>query len=177
MRALSTACLVLASVALSGCFKSDAPLIALLDSQAPVSSGIYTYTEDGATKQAAVSIDWPATVVTTTKTDGSLEVDRYYMRAINDDGYYVVMDARSNYGLIRVEDGQVELYDGGDNCDRLQDLAEAPPEETEFTYDVDISGENPSDCTFKDFTNLAQAYNDLLGARSLTVSRTYVRQQ
>lgn len=160
---------------LTGCFQSEQPLISVLESQAPVPQGIYTYTEDGATKQVAVSVDWPATILTTTKSDGSLEVDRFYMRVIRDGGYYVVMDKSSNYALIRVGDGQVDLYKTGDDCDQLQDLGEVP-EETEYEYDVEITGDTGSTCKFKDFDNLARAYNALLDDKSLGVERTYVRQ-
>ena len=176
MGKLTTAGLLLATAALAGCFKSQAPLISVFEGQAPIPSGIYTYTEDNATKQVAVSVDWPATVVTESKPDGSLEVDRYYMRAVKD-GFYVAMDKSNNYGLVRVASDQVVLYEASDNCYLLQGLGEVP-EETEATYDVDISGDDESStCTFKDFGNLAQAYSDLIDDGSLKVARTYVRRQ
>jgi len=163
-----SALLLFATTMVTGCFKSDKPLIDIFESTTPIAPGIYTYTQDGKTMSALISIDWPATVRATVNEDGSSKVDRFYMRKLYDN-YYIVMDAQNNYGLIWVQNGSVSVAEA-DDCEKLQDIED----EFELEYnEVEVASEMM--CKFKSFDRLADAYKRLIEEKALKVGVVYQR--
>ena len=163
-----SALLLFATTMVTGCFKSDKPLIDIFESTTPIAPGIYTYTQDGKTMSALISIDWPATVRATVNEDGSSKVDRFYMRKLYDN-YYIVMDAQNNYGLIWVQNGSVSVAEA-DDCEKLQDIED----EFELEYnEIEVASEMT--CKFKSFDRLADAYKRLIEEKALKVGVVYQR--
>ena len=163
-----SALLLFAATLVTGCFKSDKPLIGIFESTTPIAPGIYTYTQDGKTMSALISIDWPATVRATVNEDGSSKVDRFYMRKLYDN-YYIVMDAQNNYGLIWVQNKSVSVAEA-DDCEKLQDIED----EFELEYnEVEVASEMM--CKFKSFDRLADAYKRLIEEKALKVGVVYQR--
>jgi len=154
---------------LSGCFKSDTPLIGIFESTTPVTPGIYSYMDNGVKKSVLLSVDFPATVRATVMPDGSSKFDRFYMRQLFNN-YYVVMDAQNNYGLIWVENGSVAVAEGN-VCEKLQDIED----EFELEYNgVEVVSDDV--CKFKSFDRLADAYKRLIEEKAIKVALVYEKQ-
>src|SRR4051812_8302730 len=87
-RILRVGLALLFTFALSGCFKSDAPLITVFDSEAPIPEGTYTYKDiDGKQKTAVITTELTVTKMITIDADGNPKLAYLLMRDIGNDYY------------------------------------------------------------------------------------------
>jgi hypothetical protein len=161
------------AAALSGCFKSDAPLITVFDSVAPIPEGTYTYLgTDQKEEKAVITRELTVTKLITYNGDGNPVLQTLLMRAVGE-GYYVVMDAQQDYSLIQIKDGAVLEYDESRYCDDLRDAAEEEGGSLS-DYDAEANGADESSiCTFSSFDGLVRAFQTLDNHGSLDVAREY----
>jgi hypothetical protein len=163
------------ALALSGCFKSDYPLITVFDSVAPIPEGTYTYQDnDGKQKTAVITTELTVTKMITVDANGNPKLAYLLMRDVGDN-YYVVQDAQNNYALIHIDDGVIEEYNEEDYCD---DLKEDSALEGRSFSDYGAESNNSdrtSICKFTSFDGLVDAFQTLDDLGSLGVAREYRR--
>ena len=161
------------ALALSGCFKSDYPLITVFDSVAPIPEGTYTYQDnDGKQKTAVITTELTVTKMITVDANGNPKLSYLLIRDVGDDTY-VVQDGENNYALIQINDGVIEEYDEQDYCD---DLKEDSAIEGMSLSDYGANNaEGTSICKFTSFEGLVQAFQTLDDLGSLGVAREYHR--
>jgi hypothetical protein len=167
---------LLCALALSGCFKSDNPLITVFNSVAPIPEGTYSYRDTGG-KEKSVVITRELTVTKMINADdnGALKLSYFLMRDVGD-GWYVVQDGRNAYGLIQLKNDVVIEYDEARYC---RDLKEALEEEQRPLSDVGAtsptSGDNSGICTFASFDDLLAAFQVLENHGMRRIAREYRR--
>lgn len=167
---------LLCALALSGCFKSDNPLISVFDSVAPIPEGTYSYKDSGG-KEKSVVITRELTVTKMIDVDdkGAPKLSYLLMRDVGD-GWYIVQDGRNAYGLIQLKNDVVIEYDEARYC---RDLKEALEEEQRRLSDVGAtspnSGDNSGVCTFSSFDGLLAAFQVLENHGSRRIGREYHR--
>ena len=164
---------VLFALALSGCFKSDYPLITVFDSVAPIPEGTYTYVDiDKKTKRTVITNSLNVTKMITFDDKGNPIIHNLLMRAVGD-GDYIVMDGENDYTLISIKNGAVYESDARDYCDDLQELVELGGESLS-DYDAQaIGADSSSICKFASFDGLARAFQALDPDGSLRLARVY----
>jgi hypothetical protein len=164
------------ALTLSGCFKSDLPLFNRFDSVTPVAEGTYSYTDtDKKRKNAIVTLDGTATKFITTKDDGSAFIQTLLMSSLGE-GYYIVMDDQSNYGLIRVRGREVLEYDHENNCNDILEIAQMEGSRPSDYGVASVTGDNPKTCKFTSMDNLRRAMETLIERDAIDPSTTYTRQ-
>ena len=151
------AVLLLLVLALSGCFKSDTPLISFFDSVAPIPEGQYTYiNDDKTTNSVVITHDCNATKMITIKADGSAKINTLLMAAI-DKGYYIVMDANNEYTLIRVNPKNFIEFDGAKLGDKLLEVARSAGKNVSDYGVVRVTGDTSHTCWFDDIDSMKRA--------------------
>jgi hypothetical protein len=164
------------ALALSGCFKSDYPLLNAFNSQTPVAEGSYSYIDtDKKRKTAIVTHDGAATKFITTKDDGSALIQTLLMRPIGE-GYYVVMDDQNDYGLIDIRDGEVIEYTHANYCNDIAEIAQMERSAPSDYGVAVISGSDTKTCTFTSVDGLVEAMETLIERDALDPMRIYTRQ-
>ena len=163
------------ALALSGCFKSDYPLITVFNSVAPIPEGTYTYKDiDGKQKTAVITRELTVTKMITIDGNGNPKLAYLLMRDVGDN-YYVVQDAENDYALIQIKDGVIVEYDERNYCDDLEEASEL--EGTSLSdYGAESNGsDSNSVCKFTSFDGLVEAFQALDDLGSLDVEREYHR--
>jgi len=167
---------LLCALALSGCFKSDYPLITVLNSVAPIPEGTYSYKESGG-KEKFIVITRELTVTKMISVDdnGVPKLSYFLIRDVGD-GWYIVQDGRNAYGLIQLTNDVVIEYDETKYCG---DLKEALEEEQRPLSDVGATspatGDNSGICTFSSFDDLLAAFQVLENHGMRRIGREYHR--
>lgn len=148
---------LLTMLALSGCFKSDKPLISSFDSVAPIPEGHYiSVNADKTTNSVIITHDWNTTKFITTKADGSVKITNLRMAKV-DKGYYIVMDPDNEYTLIRVNPKNVIEFDGTKLGDKLLDVARAAGKDISDYGVVRVTGDSSHTCWFDDIDDMKRA--------------------
>lgn len=179
--------LLLAVLPLSGCFKSDTPLITVFDSVTPIPEGRYTYVDtDKSTNSVIITHDGTVTKMTSIKADGSAKIDKFLMQEI-DKGYYILMDANNNYTLIRVNPKNVIEFNGSILGDKLLAVARSAGKNISDYGVVRVTGDQSHTCWFDDLDSLKGAMaalqnsgtelsNGTFLVNGLEIARIYNRQ-
>jgi hypothetical protein len=161
---------------LAACFSSEAPLIGVAESVTPVAVGRYGYSEsDEESLYILVTINGNVTMVTSGEEGGDEEVSTYLMRNLRDD-YFIVMDQKGfDYSLIRVRGQQVDEFEEGSLCEKLQDLAATRGVDISTFGVVKLTKDDVVTCYFDDLEKLGGAFSALLDAKLLEAGTTYTR--
>ena len=166
--------LLLPVLPLSGCFKSNTPLITVFDSVTPVPEGRYTYVDtDKSTKSVIITHDGTVTKMISTKSDGSVKVDRLLMQEL-DRGYYIVMDAENDYSLIRVNPQSVIYFNGSILCDKLLDVARSEGKNISEYGVVRVTGDKFHLCLFGDIDSIKGALAALANSGTKLSNGTFL---
>lgn len=184
---LLAALLLLSVLALSGCFKSDTPLISVFDSVTPIPEGQYTYVNtDKTTNSVVITHDCNVTKMITIKADGSAKIDNFLMEKL-DKGYYIVMDANNEYTLIRVNPKNFIEFDGSMLGDKLLAVAQSADKNVSDYGVVRVTGDTSHTCWFNDIDSMKGAMAALANSgtemsngtflvNGLVIARIYNRQ-
>ena len=149
--------LLLLVLPLSGCFKSDTPLISFFDSVAPIPEGRYTYINDDKTTNSVIlTHDCNATKLITIKADGSVKISTLLMAKL-DKGYYIVMDPDNDYTLIRVNPNNFIEFDGSQLGDKLLAVAQSAGKNISDYGVVRVTGDTSHTCWFNDIDSMKGA--------------------
>jgi hypothetical protein len=142
---------------LSGCFKSDTPLIGFFDSVAPIPEGQYMYVNtDKTTNSVIITHDCNTTKMITIKADGTAKINTLFMVAI-DKGYYIVMDADNDYTLIHVNPKNFIEFDGTKLADKLLAVAQSAGKDISDYGVVRVTGDDTHTCWFDDLDGMKRA--------------------
>jgi hypothetical protein len=165
------AVLLLSVLPLSGCFKSDTPLISVFDSVTPVPEGRYTYVDtDKSTKSVIITHDFTATKMISIKDDGSTHIDRLLMQEL-DKGYYIVMDSSNDYALIKVNPNTIVYFDASKYCNKLLDVARSAGKSISEYGVVRVDG---SKCEFNDLDSIKGAFAALANSGTKLSNGTFL---
>ena len=167
---------VLCALGLTGCFKSDGPLINVFNSVAAIPEGTYAYVDtDKKAKRVVITNNLTVTKMITFDDKGSPNIQNLLMRDAGD-GYYIVMDGKYNYGLISVENGKITEYSESDYCDDLQEAIELEGD-TLSSYDARSNdADSSSVCTFSTYDGMVRAFQTLDNHGSLGIEHVYYRE-
>lgn len=178
------AVLLLSVLPLSGCFKSETPLITVFDSVTPVPEGRYTYVDtDKSTQSVIITHDGTVTKMISIRDDGSAKIDRLLMQEL-DKGYYIVMDPSNDYALIKVNLKSIVYFDGSKYCNKLLGVARSAGKSISEYGVVRVDG---GQCIFDDIDSIKGAFAALANSGSkmsdgtflvdgLVIGRIYKRQ-
>jgi hypothetical protein len=158
---------------LSGCFKSDTPLISVFDSVAPIPEGQYTYVNDNKTTNSVIiTHDCNATKLITIKADGSVKISTMLMVEL-DKGYYIVMDPDHNYTLIRVNPNNFIEFDGSKLGDKLLAVAQSAGKNISDYGIVRVTGDDSHTCWFDDLDGMKRAFAALANSGTTMSDGTF----
>lgn len=164
------------AIALSGCFKSSAPLMTASDSVAPVPEGGYSFLDsDKKRKTAIVTHDGTATKFITIEDDGSASIETLLMRSVGQ-GYYLVTDSANDYGLIQIRDNEVIEYEHDMYCEDIVTIAQMAGSRPSDYGVASVSGSSSKTCTFTSMDNVVKAMQTLIERDAVNPFRTYTRQ-
>ncbi len=181
------AVLSLSFLAMTGCFKSDAPLISFFDSVAPIPEGQYRYVNaDKTTNSVIITHDCNATKMITVLPDGSAKINTLLMVELGK-SYYIVMDADKDYTLIRVNAKNFMEFDGSKLGDKLLEVAQAAGKDVSDYGIVRVTGDTSKTCWFNDLDGMKRAFAALMNSGTqlsdgtfyvtgLVIAHTYERQ-
>ena len=165
------AVLLLSVLPLTGCFKSDTPLISVFDSVAPVPEGRYTYVDtDKSTKSVMITHDGTVTKQIWIKDDGSAHIERLLMQEL-DKGYYIVMDPSNDYALIKVNPQSIVYFDASKYCNKLLDVARSAGKSISEYGVVRVDG---SKCEFNDLDSIKGAFAALANSGTQLSNGTFL---
>jgi hypothetical protein len=168
------AVLLLSVLPLSGCFKSDTPLISVFDSVTPVPEGRYTFVDtDKSTKSVIITHDGTVTKQISIKDDGSVKITRFLMQEL-DKGYYIVMDADNEYSLIRVNPKSIIYFNGLVLCDNLLGVARSVGKSISEYGVVRVTGDKTHTCWFDDVDSIKGAMAALANSGTQLSNGTFL---
>jgi len=168
------AVLSLSFLAMTGCFKSDTPLIGFFDSKAPIPEGQYYYENaDHTTNSVILTHDCNATKMIIVNPDGTAKINTLLMVPI-DKGYYIVMDADKDYTLIRVNPNNFIEFDGSKLGDKLIEIAQANGKDVSDYGVVRVTGDNSKTCWFNDLDGMKRAFVALASSGTELPSGTFL---
>ena len=168
------AVLLLSVLPLSGCFKSDTPLISVFDSVTPVPEGRYTYVDtDKSTKSVIITHDGTVTKMISIKDDGSAKIDRLLMQEL-DKGYYIVMDATNDYSLIKVNPQSIIYFNASILCDKLLGVARSVGKSISEYGVVRVTGDKSHLCFFDDIDSIKGAFAALADSGTQLSNGTFL---
>ncbi|MGA7181687.1 MAG: hypothetical protein WBX11_19175 [Thiobacillaceae bacterium] len=165
------AVLLLSVLSLSGCFKSDSPLISVFGSVTPIPEGRYTYVDtDKSTKSVIITHDGSVTKMISIKDDGSVHIDQLLMQEL-DNGYYIVMDSSNDYALIKVNPKTIVYFDASKYCNKLLDVARSAGKSISEYGVVRVDG---SKCEFNDIDSIKGAFAALANSGTKLSNGTFL---
>ena len=168
------AVLSLSFLAMTGCFKSDTPLISFFDSVSPIPEGQYRYVNaDKTTNSVILTHDCNATKMITVLPDGTAKINTLLMVEL-DKGYYIVMDADKDYTLIRVNPKNFIEFDGSKLGDKLLEVARAAGKDISDYGVVRVTGDTSKTCWFNDLDGMKRAMAALASSGTELPSGTFL---